>query len=972
MPLYINQEQIEELKALIRVNKLPKFFEAFKKYCDQDPGLYGETLNELFLQENNFNRLQLKSRKGTISEQDHRAELSKLIDALLKLLDDLPDPPVSEDQIFEQYEKFIKIRDELVLKYEENPSPDILKQIEDLNEEIEGVKRNIKRAISTDLDKTLIPDGNKPVSWESLNSFVDTFRSLYDSGPTDEPEAFAKTLGSVTDKIVDFFISAHFRKLDADQSVKESALYDDLFERIVFEEKLSHLDLIRIKEVLDPEKRYSDEDRTFITTAISLGVIRKYNSQKLSLLVDIINDGDEVIWQRALVGLMLGVRGNEWPLFWDRRLTRKLKLLELNPLVQIGIKQTHAALQLARMVQTGLKAEFLDNEEAQKEYKKFLEELREQVPQVMDFFSRPQHWFRPVNLSRLVEAGVPIEFIRFVESIQLLPNSVKHFLLFAAEFAAKEDIDLAEFWDEIPVDTDLWDLLRVELLEVGFFANVQILEVALEYWLFYNFFPEENFENIFQARRNLGNTKLLNLISSKNIQVDIQRQYLRAEAVIHHALGDANRAIKDLKKVIRLRPDDFLAWNNLGNAYYRLDRYEESIPYYEKAVEIKPDYHHGWNNLGAAYYRLDRYEESIPYYEKAVEIKPDYHHGWNNLGNAYYRLDRYEESIPYYEKAVEIKPDYHHGWNNLGDAYYRLDRYEESIPYYEKAVEIKPDYHHGWNNLGAAYYRLDRYEESIPYYEKAVEIKPDYHHGWNNLGTAYYALDRDEESIPYYEKAVEIKPDYHHGWNNLGNAYYRLDRYEESIPYYEKAVEIKPDSHIGWNNLGNAYYALDRDEESIPYYEKAVEIKPDYHIAWNNLGNVYARIGQIEKSLSMAKKAISLKEDYSYGWASLAWCNLILNEFEAAFESLEKSWSIEGQWGTAMTYGAYFMVKGDFDLSLSWYRKGLELVKKRKRFFERIQRHKKELAQVLGENGIERLNQIIQLLSSEEMDAENG
>ena len=50
----------------------------------------------------------------------------------------------------------------------------------------------------------------------------------------------------------------------------------------------------------------------FIATGISLGVIRKYNSQKIDLLIDIINEGEDEIWERALVGLILGVKGNEW------------------------------------------------------------------------------------------------------------------------------------------------------------------------------------------------------------------------------------------------------------------------------------------------------------------------------------------------------------------------------------------------------------------------------------------------------------------------------------------------------------------------------------------------------------------------------------------------------------------------------------------------------------------------------------
>lgn len=65
--------------------------------------------------------------------------------------------------------------------------------------------------------------------------------------------------------------------------------------------------------------------------------------------------------------------------------------------------------------------------------------------------------------------------------------------------------------------------------------------------------------------------------------------------------GDEAGAISYYKKAIQADPKSGLAYNNLGNIYFR-DKSDAKValPYYQKATKVQPSYSYGWLNLGEA------------------------------------------------------------------------------------------------------------------------------------------------------------------------------------------------------------------------------------------------------------------------------------------------------------------------------------------------------------------------------------
>lgn len=80
------------------------------------------------------------------------------------------------------------------------------------------------------------------------------------------------------------------------------------------------------------------------------------------------------------------------------------------------------------------------------------------------------------------------------------------------------------------------------------------------------------------------------------------------------------KAVDAYEKWVKKNPKDDVAHFNLGRAYAKLLKDEESYEAFEKAVELKPDDSEYQMELGGALIILARYHEAIGPLKKAIEI----------------------------------------------------------------------------------------------------------------------------------------------------------------------------------------------------------------------------------------------------------------------------------------------------------------------------------------------------------------
>ncbi len=133
--------------------------------------------------------------------------------------------------------------------------------------------------------------------------------------------------------------------------------------------------------------------------------------------------------------------------------------------------------------------------------------------------------------------------------------------------------------------------------------------------------------------------------------------------------GEAERAVALLEEGIALNPHATVLYNDLAVVQERRGAHEAAARTLEHALLEESGLPQLHKNLGDYYYRAQRYDEAFESYERVVRLAPE--HGadvWLKLGNIYYRRGDQDTGRAAWERALAIDPDNVIVRGNLGAA----------------------------------------------------------------------------------------------------------------------------------------------------------------------------------------------------------------------------------------------------------------------------------------------------------------
>jgi hypothetical protein len=99
--------------------------------------------------------------------------------------------------------------------------------------------------------------------------------------------------------------------------------------------------------------------------------------------------------------------------------------------------------------------------------------------------------------------------------------------------------------------------------------------------------------------------------------------------------GEAESALASLRRASQLRPRDSTVLGLLGQAAYRLGRFEEAIETYGKLVDENPVEAAARVNLGLACLKAKRHAEAVKQLSNALDLNPDHKKAMGYLGLAH-------------------------------------------------------------------------------------------------------------------------------------------------------------------------------------------------------------------------------------------------------------------------------------------------------------------------------------------------
>jgi tetratricopeptide (TPR) repeat protein len=136
--------------------------------------------------------------------------------------------------------------------------------------------------------------------------------------------------------------------------------------------------------------------------------------------------------------------------------------------------------------------------------------------------------------------------------------------------------------------------------------------------------------------------------------------------------GKTEEAIDHYNTAIRIKPD-VLVYFNRGNAFSKVGQYQRAIEDLSRVIHWKPDYTSAYSNRGVAYHELGQYQQAIEDYNKAIRLEPNYASAYSNRGITYHKLGQYQQAIEDYNEAIRLEPDDTLAYYNRGITYLRQE-----------------------------------------------------------------------------------------------------------------------------------------------------------------------------------------------------------------------------------------------------------------------------------------------------------
>lgn len=238
--------------------------------------------------------------------------------------------------------------------------------------------------------------------------------------------------------------------------------------------------------------------------------------------------------------------------------------------------------------------------------------------------------------------------------------------------------------------------------------------------------------------------------------------------------GQPEKAVAELKEVLRLEPANAEAGYRLAWLLLSQNRFDECIGFVEQLKQSQKLSAPTLAVLGEAHLKKGDRAEALSALKSAVELKPD-------------------------------EPSYHFA---LGVAWLKqrpdLAGAEQS---FRQFLKLRPDDVTGQLHLGYVLLKQKQYLEARGWLEKSIR-KADTPEALYYLGLIAQGQNQDARAIELFGKCIQLAPAYAHAHVALGATYLKLKDYSRAQQSLDTGVKLSPEDAKAHYNLALLYARL--------------------------------------------------------------------------------------------------------------------------------------------------------------------
>ncbi len=289
---------------------------------------------------------------------------------------------------------------------------------------------------------------------------------------------------------------------------------------------------------------------------------------------------------------------------------------------------------------------------------------------------------------------------------------------------------------------EIWDYKNLSLLynkyKLVFYKNPKILELKLLFLgTLWKYRRVIDYSGILLDEGYTSEVLIVLLgVSFRNIweytkAIELFRNYLEKNNsdVIEYNLASIYYLQGEYKKALSFIKNESLYYIELKGkilknqwcSQYKLRKF------YNQYIDFKKEYKNDNTLIGNLYYNMWEYTESLKYYKKSLSIIPYDYYAYNWIWNCLKKVWKIEESIVYYMKSLLINKYLVYSYNSIWGAYYLLKDFHKSLNYYEHSLTINQNNFYTLKGIWDCYFKLNDYSKAYNAYHDSFELNMKNH-----------------------------------------------------------------------------------------------------------------------------------------------------------------------------------------------------------------------------------------------------
>ncbi len=559
-------------------------------------------------------------------------------------------------------------------------------------------------------------------------------------------------------------------KVQSNESINYKTSLLKIFKLIWLTDKFQEAEIELVNKICDT-KSIPWYDKSILVSALTLSLLRHFDSKKIMLLLNFYELGEHQVWQRAMIGWIIGLYS------YDKR-------LELYPEIIDRLK----TMQDDKSLGTYLEMVIIQFIKA-KETEKITEKIREEIlPEVLKIKSRLEE---KLNLEDILSSETseeknpewenffkdsPDVFQKFEEFSSLQMEGADVFLgafamLKRFDFfndisnwfvpfykqnetiaksleTIKEGFDTKQFIDGLEQSSFLCNSDKY-----SFCLNVKHLPSAQKSMMTELFNMELKAMNELAEDDELINSTARNKTVFTQYFQDLYRFYK-----LHPLKKEFNDIFElkfDIYNANFFKPllEDHKILRNIGEFFFEKNYFIEALDIFLRCGGKKDNYEL-YEKIAFCYQQTGNLQNALDYYHKADLLEKNKLWLYNKIAFCYRKLKDYKKAIEFYKKAEKLNPDDLQFQVYLGQTYMEMEDYESALKHYFKVEYLAPDNHKIQRPIAWCSFVIGKLDNSKKYLEKTISKEAN-KNDYMNLGHVEWCLGDKQKAIENYIQSLK-------------------------------------------------------------------------------------------------------------------------------------------------------------------------------------------------------------------------